>query len=97
MIFQRLDKVKSPSGDTPAKLTALTLSHQKKKDILTMRRYFAIWTMVLLSLWMIFSACVIFENNISDTVKIVLLSTTTVNLIALPLVIIKSLFDSNSN
>lgn len=72
--------------------------HRKKiennglsQDILH-RKILVFWVMGIVSLWLLAVLYIIVWRELSDTVKITLLTTTTVNILGLPYIILKGLF-----
>lgn len=61
------------------------------QDILH-RKILVFWVMGIVSLWLVAVLYIIVWRDLSDTVKITLLTTTTVNILGLPYIILKGLF-----
>ena len=60
-----------------------------------LRKIFSIWTFVIISTWIVATFVLLFFNSkleIDNSVYIALLTTTTANIIGLPLVVLKGLF-----
>lgn len=56
------------------------------------RKILVYWVIWVVSLWLVVILCIIVWRDLSDTVKITLLTTTTVNILGLPYIILKGLF-----
>lgn len=66
------------------------------------RKALVIWMMVVVSMWLIFTCCVVITElcllkKISDTVFCMLLGTTTVNVLGLAMIVLKGLFPQSKN
>ena len=57
------------------------------------RKTLVIWVMCVVSIWLIAVLAITILCQVSDNVKITLLATTTVNILGLPLIILKGLFN----
>lgn len=84
---------------TEKRLQELEISEKEIRQGLT--RSFGIWSIVAVSMWLIFIVLIILlvgfgYLNYSNSVLITLLTTTTVNVVALSLVIIKGLFSATN-
>ncbi|GEM_PF-4989653 len=70
-----------------------TLSNDAKKSTLDLRVRICYWVMALVTVYLLFVGYIIHNiEELSDAVLIALLTTTTINVLGLPLMIILSLF-----
>lgn len=72
------------------------LKHQRYADTSRLRKYSAFWVMLVVTLWLGGVFWVLIHNksdlNLSDSVLIALLTTTTVNVLGLPFIILQGLY-----
>jgi hypothetical protein len=72
------------------------IANNANEVIITLKRRICYWVMVVVTLYMFFIGIIIYrvavEGKLSDTVLIAILTTTTINVLGLPLMIILSLF-----
>lgn len=62
------------------------------------RNILVYWVMSVVSVWLIAVVLIIvFCRNLTDTVKVTLLTTTTINILGLPFIILKGLFGDKDN
>lgn len=69
--------------------------HLKNKDLsqaIRHRNWLVRWVIITVSIWLALVLGIIICCDLSDTVKVTLLTTTTVNILGLPLIILKGLF-----
>lgn len=59
---------------------------------ITHRNILVYWVMSVVSVWLICVLLIVVYTTLSDTVKVTLLTTTTINILGLPLIILKGLF-----
>ena len=94
-----IENLKKDINEEANKLKAISLRDQSQ-DV-NLRKLFSYWAIILLSLWLVFVTIILWEeqrrNGLSDTVLITLLSTTTINLISIPYIIVKNLFSKNKS
>lgn len=78
-------------------ITILTLREELarfRKDTKD-RSALAYWTFVIISVWLIAVVALLAFNFLSDSVAITLLSTTTINIIGLPAIVLRGYFTSD--
>lgn len=78
------------------------ISNKKDKQKLGLKKVICRWVMKLVQLYLLFVGGLLFLSllgfgNLSDSVLITLLTTTTINIIGLPWLIIRSLFPSEGD
>ena len=95
----------SPKKETPAKSDDLEADQEIRKSWLEnnnlesdikLKKGICFWVKIVVSIYLIFIAgiisCESYNKGLSDSVLIALLTTTTINILGLPLMIIVSLF-----
>lgn len=86
----------SPRTDNPDVINENEQQRIKNKGLnqdITHRNILVYWVMVVVSVWLLAVFYIIaFCWGIADSVKVTLLTTTTINILGLPLIILKGLF-----
>lgn len=60
------------------------------------RKYLVMWVTITVNIWIIAILLILCFKELSDNVLITLLSTTTINILGMPIIVLKSLFKSDT-
>lgn len=75
------------------------LRKRRYKQNTNLRKWLSCWAATVVSFWLIFVACVLIYNsilNLSNSVLITLLSTTTIQVLGIMMIVVQDLFDGKS-
>jgi hypothetical protein len=92
----------NPSELKDEDLRAKELLNEITESELKLKKGICVWVKWVVSIYLIFIACILLllvlsEGKLESSVVIALLSTTTINILGLPYMIIKSLFPEKKN
>lgn len=88
-IFSNIDKL---DIDEQIKLLSFHEELKRFKSNTKNRSLLSIWTFAIISVWLIAVVVLLSCNFLSDSVAITLLSTTTINIIGLPAIVLRGYF-----
>lgn len=91
-MFSNIDKL---DIDEQIKLLSFREELKRFKENTKNRSILTIWTFCIISSWLIAVVVLLSCNFLSDSVAITLLSTTTINIIGLPAIVLRGYFTSD--
>lgn len=95
---KRVDDIDADTLD--AQITRKNLESKRYESDTKDRKWLAVWTAAIVSIWLLLVILVLVLNNrlkiyLSDTVLITLLGTTTLNVLGLSFIVLRGHFDSS--